>query len=258
MKRNKSAARSRKNSSSRPSKNSSSKSTARSRKNSSSRPSKNSSSKNSISRSPKQTTALLIIDMQNDFLSGGSLAVPGGNRIINKINKLRELYKTIVISKDWHPKNHVSFASTHKKPLFSTINIKDHNNQYSQMLWPDHCVKGSFGSKLHRDLITHASDIIIKKGSSVDVDAYSAFFDNTNKLNSKLDKILKEKGILNVDICGVAYDYCVGYTALDAKKLGYGVRVIKIATASVNRNSEQTMTNKLKQAKIKIIEKPGN
>jgi nicotinamidase/pyrazinamidase len=251
MKRNKSVSRPRKNSSSRPS----SKSTVRSRSKSTVR----SRSKNSISKSPKQTTALLIIDMQNDFLSGGSLAVPGGNRIINKINKLRELYKTIVISKDWHPKNHVSFASTHKKPLFSTINIKDHNNnQYSQMLWPDHCVKGSFGSKLHRDLITHASDIIIKKGSSVDVDAYSAFFDNTNKLNSKLDKILKEKGILNVDICGVAYDYCVGYTALDAKKLGYGVRVIKIATASVNRNSEQTMTNKLKQAKIKIIEKPEN
>jgi nicotinamidase/pyrazinamidase len=251
MKRNKSVSRPRKNSSSRPS----SKSTVRSRSKSTVR----SRSKNSISKSTKQITALLIIDMQNDFLSGGSLAVPGGNRIINKINKLRELYKTIVISKDWHPKNHVSFASTHKKPLFSTINIKDHNNnQYSQMLWPDHCVKGSFGSKLHRDLITHASDIIIKKGSSVDVDAYSAFFDNTNKLNSKLDKILKEKGILNVDICGVAYDYCVGYTALDAKKLGYGVRVIKIATASVNRNSEQTMTNKLKQAKIKIIEKPGN
>jgi nicotinamidase/pyrazinamidase len=258
MKRNKSTARSRKNSSSRTSKSISRTSKSSSSKNSSSKSTaRPSSSKKSIS--PKQTTALLIIDMQNDFLSGGSLAVPGGNRIINKINKLRELYKTIVISKDWHPKNHVSFASTHKKPLFSTINIKDHNNnQYSQMLWPDHCVKGSFGSKLHRDLITHVSDIIIKKGSSVDVDAYSAFFDNTNKLNSKLDKILKEKGILNVDICGVAYDYCVGYTALDAKKLGYGVRVIKIATASVNRNSEQTMTNKLKQAKIKIIEKPEN
>ncbi len=211
--------------------------------------------------SNRKITALIIVDMQYDFLNGGSLSVSGGNRIIPKINKLRDLYDVVILSKDWHPKNHVSFASTHSKPLFSMLG--------KQMLWPDHCIKGTNGAKIHKDLKVLDTDIIIKKGKNPDIDAYSAFFDNDYeydhatknmkkskyKAQTKLNDILKSLNIKNVDVCGLAYDYCVGYTALDAKHLGYNTRVIKIATASVNKTSENEMNNKLTQAKVKIISK---
>jgi nicotinamidase/pyrazinamidase len=194
----------------------------------------------------KKTTALLIIDMQNDFLAGGSLAVPNGNNIIPKINKLRKLYDVIFISQDWHPAGHVSFGSTHSAPLFTMLN--------TQMMWPDHCVQNTAGAKLHKDLVVKKTDIIIKKGANPEIDAYSAFFDNDHKSQTKLHSKLKELGINSVDVCGLAYDYCVGSTALDAKALGYNVRVIKPATASVSKKSEETMTNRLLAVGVSIVD----
>jgi nicotinamidase/pyrazinamidase len=191
--------------------------------------------------------ALLIIDMQYDFLEGGSLAVPGGNDIIKIINKLRAKYPVIVLSKDWHPNGHVSFAKTHDKPVFTMLG--------SQMLWPVHCVQGSHGAKIHSDVIVSKTDIIIEKGTHLDRDSYSAFFDNDHKSQTKLDKILRSKNIKSVDVCGLAYDYCVGSTALDANKLGYKTRVIKNASAAVNSDSANTMTERLKKAGIVIVKK---
>jgi nicotinamidase/pyrazinamidase len=194
----------------------------------------------------KAITALLIIDVQNDFLPGGTLAVPNSNLIIPKINKLRKLYNTIVLSQDWHPNGHISFGSTHNAPLFNIID--------GQMMWPNHCIQNTTGAKLHKDLIIKKSDIIIKKGTNVNIDAYSAFFDNDHKYQTKLHDKLKLAGIQNLDICGLAFDYCVGSTALDARSLGYKVRIIKPATASVNKKSEITMMEKLKNAGVEIAE----
>jgi nicotinamidase/pyrazinamidase len=192
----------------------------------------------------KKMTALLIIDMQNDFLAGGTLAVPGGNLVISKINKLRKLYDTVVVSQDWHPAGHVSFGSTHNAPLFSMNN--------GQMMWPDHCVQNTTGAKLHKDLQVKKSDINIKKGTNPDIDAYSAFFDNDHKSQTKLHAKLSALGIKNLDICGLAFDYCVGSTALDARSLGYKVRIIKPATASVSKKSELHMIERLKSAGVDI------
>ena len=190
-------------------------------------------------------SALLIIDMQYDFLDGGSLAVAGGNKIIDKINKLRNKYATVILSKDWHPAKHVSFAKTHDKPVFTM--------HEGQMMWPIHCVQNSNGAKIHKDIVTKKSDIIVEKGTHLDRDSYSAFFDNDHKSQTKLDRILKSKGIKSVDVCGLAYDYCVGFTALDAHNLGYKTRVIKSATAAVNPVSADAMTDKLKKAKVVIL-----
>ena len=194
----------------------------------------------------KKTTALLIIDVQNDFLSNGSLAVPNANHIIPKINKLRKLYDVVVLSQDWHPPGHVSFGSSHGAPLFTMMN--------GQMMWPDHCVQNTAGAKIHKDLNVKKSDIIIKKGTDLNIDAYSAFFDNNRKSQTKLHAKLSALGIRSVDVCGLAYDYCVGSTALDAKSLGYTVRILKPATASVSKKSEDAMTNRLKAVGVMIAE----
>ena len=193
----------------------------------------------------KKITALLIIDVQNDFIPGGALAVSNGNLIIPKINKLRKLYDTVVVSQDWHPAGHVSFGSTHSAPLFTMLN--------GQMMWPDHCVQNTNGAKLHKDLNTKKTDIVIKKGTNLKVDAYSAFFDNDHKSQTKLHAKLSALGIKNLDICGLAFDYCVGSTALDARSLGYRVRIIKPATASVSKKSELVMIEKLKNAGVDVV-----
>ena len=193
----------------------------------------------------KKLTALLIIDVQNDFLPGGSLAVSNGNLIIPKINKLRKLYDTVIFSQDWHPPGHVSFGSTHSAPLFTMLN--------GQMMWPDHCVQNTNGAKIHKDIVIKKTDNIIKKGTNIKVDAYSAFFDNDHKSQTKLHAKLSSLGIQSLDLCGLAFDYCVGSTALDARSLGYRVRIIKPATASVNKKTELTMMEKLKNAGVDVV-----
>ncbi len=168
-----------------------------------------------------------------------------GNSIIPKINKLRKIYDTVVISQDWHPVGHISFGSTHSAPLFTQF--------HNQMMWPDHCVQNTNGAKIHKDLNLKKTDIIIKKGTNLNIDAYSAFFDNDHKAQTKLHAKLSALGIQNVDICGLAFDYCVGSTALDARSLGYRVRIIKSATASVNKKTELAMLEKLLAAGVNVV-----
>ncbi len=175
--------------------------------------------------------ALLLIDIQNSFCPGGNLPVPGGDEIIPVVNALMEKggYDLIVASQDWHPAGHGSFASSHpgKKPF--EMGILSGN---PQMMWPDHCVQGTKDAEFHpllkKELIGHVQ----RKGMKHDVDSYSAFRDNDRKSRTGLDEYLKKTGVTELHICGLATDYCVKFSALDAKAMLPGVRVIFIGDAS--------------------------
>ncbi len=178
-----------------------------------------------------------IIDPQNDFCEGGSLAVFDANKIFSHINKLRILCKNnnirTFISQDYHPPTHMSFASTYQAEVFSTkkLDLVMENNDkitVEQKMWPKHCVQGTFGAEFYKDLIIFNSDIIIQKGTKMNVESYSAFGDEFNNRyeNTGLNSILRLKKITDIILVGLATDYCVYNTALDAIKLGYNVHII--------------------------------
>lgn len=179
--------------------------------------------------------ALLVIDMQNDFLKGGSLEVPNGNEIINKINKLMESnnFDLIVATKDWHPQNHKSFAINNNKNIGDIIDL----NGTSQFMWPTHCVKGSFGAEIHKDIRSELLDFVWSKGSNIEIDSYSAFFENDQKTPTGLGDFFKSKGVSEVFVVGLALDYCVKFTALDSHRLGFKTTVLKDLTKAVNINA---------------------
>ena len=170
--------------------------------------------------------ALILVDIQNDFMEGGSLEVPNASEILPVVKKLMERdFDLIVATKDWHPEEHKSFASSHDgKNVFDVI----HLNGTEQVLWPDHCVAGTKGSELHPELQDSFGFIneYVVKGTNPEVDSYSGFMDNDKKSKTDLDDILKEKDIDIVYIVGLATDYCVKFTALDAHALGYWTFVI--------------------------------
>lgn len=168
--------------------------------------------------------ALLIIDVQNDFLPGGALAVPEGNTIIPVINRLQkqDLFSYILATKDWHPASHISFASHHGKNPGECIEVKG----FLQELWPDHCVQGSKGADFAPELQTEKIDQIFFKGTDPSIDSYSAFYDNVHLRSTGLGEHLKKLGVDELYLVGVATDYCVKYSVLDAKKMGFKVYVI--------------------------------
>lgn len=175
--------------------------------------------------------ALIIVDMQNDFLEGGALAVEHGNELIERINQLQEKFELIVATQDWHPAKHKSFASQHegKKP-FDVMDWKG----TPQTLWPDHCVQGTFGAALHKDLKQERIEAIIRKGTNTEIDSYSAFFDNQRKKATGLDGYLKDHLVTSVYVCGLAADFCVYYTAMDALSLGYPTHILEGSTKAIN------------------------
>lgn len=175
--------------------------------------------------------ALIIVDLQNDFLPGGALAVNEGDKIIQRINQLQEKYDIIVATQDWHPSQHKSFASMHigKEPL-DIIEL----NGTRQVLWPDHCVQGSKGAELHKDLNQNKIRAIFRKGMNPEVDSYSAFFDVNKKNPTGLDGYLKSLNVTSVFVCGLAADYCVYYTAKDALELGYTTSILEGSTKAIN------------------------
>lgn len=174
--------------------------------------------------------SLIIVDIQNDFVTGGSLEVPGGEQIIPLVNEISGKFDLVVATQDWHPQGHKSFASNHegKKP-FDTIQL----GGITQVLWPDHCVQGSPGAALHASLNLNRAEAIFRKGMDPEIDSYSAFYDNGHKKFTGLAGYLKSRGVQSVYICGLAGDYCVFYSARDALKEGFRTFVIEDATRSI-------------------------
>lgn len=167
-------------------------------------------------------SALLVIDVQNDFCPGGALAVPEGDQIVPGINALMEDAEAVILTQDWHPDGHSSFASQHDgKDPFGMIEMP----YGPQVLWPDHCVIGSHGSAFHADLHTDRAEIVVRKGFRRDIDSYSAFFENDHRTPTGLEGYLKTRGITSLTLTGLATDFCVAFSAIDAARLGFDVTV---------------------------------
>jgi nicotinamidase/pyrazinamidase len=182
---------------------------------------------------PGAKAALIVVDVQNCFVDGGTLPVKGGAEVVPVINKLAGAFANVVVTQDWHTKGHASFASTHagQKP-FSSVKLAYGN----QVLWPDHCVQGTDDAALHKDLALPTAQLIIRKGHNPGVDSYSAFEEADRKTPTGLGGYLKQRGIKTVFVTGLATDFCVAWTALDARKAGFEVYVIEDATRGIDLN----------------------
>lgn len=175
--------------------------------------------------------ALLIIDIQNDFLPGGALAVKDGDAIIPIVNKIQAKFDLVIATQDWHPLNHKSFAANHEnKKAFEEIML----NGSPQVLWPNHCVQGTTGANLSKDLNTNLISTIIRKGMDLEVDSYSGFFDNNKEASTGLLGLLKEKKVTDIYVCGLAADFCVYFTAKDAAEHGFKTFFIEDATRAIS------------------------
>lgn len=174
-----------------------------------------------------KTDALVVIDIQNDFCPGGALAVNDGDSIVDGVVELAKRFSTVVLTQDWHPAGHASFASTHNQAPFSTTTL----SYGEQTLWPDHCVQGGFGAQFHQHLhdsgVVDKACAIVRKGMNMDMDSYSAFYENDKTTATGLAGYLRDKGIERVFVVGLAYDFCVGYSAIDARKDGFDAVVVK-------------------------------
>lgn len=191
--------------------------------------------------------ALLLIDIQNDFIPGGSLAVPGGNEIVSIVNQLQQQFEIVAATQDWHPQNHKSFASNHKdKTTFDIIEI----HGLEQVLWPDHCVQGTQGAEFSKELNTNKVEAIFRKGTDPEIDSYSGFYDNGHRKTTGLADYLKGKKVTEVYIAGLAADYCVYYTAKDALLEDFTAYIIEDAVRAINAES-------FKKAKEDILSKGG-
>ncbi len=167
--------------------------------------------------------ALLLIDIQNDFCPGGALAVEGGQEVVSVANRLQSRFETTILTQDWHPADHLSFASNQDGDAFSLVDMP----YGPQVLWPDHCIQGSDGAAFHVDLETDAADLIIRKGFRAAIDSYSAFFENDHSTSTGLVGYLRERSIDKLVLAGLATDFCVRFSAVDAAKLGFEVTVIE-------------------------------
>jgi len=197
-------------------------------------------------------SALILVDLQNDFFEGGALEVPKSNSIIPVINEILNRFSMVVFTKDWHPQGHISFASSHKgKKEFDSITI----GGITQFLWPEHCIQNSFGFRIHERINIREDAIFITKGSDKYVDSYSGFYDNRKKHSTGLGDLLKKKNVTDTYICGLATDYCVKYTALDSVKYNFNTWVIIDASKAVNMapaDSGKALCE-MESKKIKII-----
>ena len=177
------------------------------------------------------TDALIVIDVQNDFCPKGALAVTGGDEILPRINALLGDFQVKVLTQDWHPAGHSSFASSHAGAAPFSVTAMPYGDQ---VLWPDHCVIGTKGADFHQDLDTSAADLILRKGFRPAIDSYSAFFENDHETPTGLDGYLRSRGVNRLTLVGLATDFCVQYSALDAARLGYDVTVIEAACRAID------------------------
>lgn len=175
--------------------------------------------------------ALIIIDVQNDFIPGGTLPVPAGDEVVPIINELQNKFDLVLATQDWHPENHASFAANHPgKHEFEAIDLKG----IPQTLWPVHCVQGSEGAAFHKDLTTDKIETIFRKGTNPEIDSYSGFYDNGHLKSTGLTGYLKEKGVTEVYFAGLAAEYCVFFSAKDAVAEGFASYIIEDATRAIN------------------------
>jgi nicotinamidase/pyrazinamidase len=182
---------------------------------------------------PQDSDVLLVIDVQNDFCPGGALAVPEGDAVVAVVNRLAERFAHVVLTQDWHPPGHRSFASAHPgRQPFDTVELA----YGAQTLWPDHCVQGSEGAAFHRALAVPRAELVLRKGFRPAIDSYSAFFENDRRTPTGLAGYLRERGLSRLFLAGLATDFCVRYSALDARRLGFptflvedGCRAIDLA-----------------------------
>jgi nicotinamidase/pyrazinamidase len=176
-------------------------------------------------------TVLLVVDVQNDFMPGGALAVPRGDEVVSIINDVATRFANVVLTQDWHPARHISFASSHSgKPPFERVRL----DYGEQVLWPDHCVQASEGAALHRDLRIPHGQLVIRKGYHPFVDSYSAFVEADRTHTTGLAGYLRERGIERVFLCGLATDFCVAWSALDARSAGFDAVVIEDACRAID------------------------
>ncbi|HEY7509557.1 MAG TPA: bifunctional nicotinamidase/pyrazinamidase [Vicinamibacteria bacterium] len=179
----------------------------------------------------RPTDALLVVDVQNDFCPGGALAVAGGDQVVPVINRLAPRFRNVLLTQDWHPPGHVSFASSHpgRRP-YETITLP----YGPQVLWPDHCVPGTPGAEFHPALDTRAAALIVRKGHDPAIDSYSALFENDHHTRTGLAGYLRERGLRRLFLTGLATDFCVLYSALDARREGFEAHVVEDAVRGID------------------------
>lgn len=198
--------------------------------------------------------ALIIVDIQNDFIPGGNLAVPHGNEIIPLVNALQERFPLVVATQDWHPGNHKSFASSHPgKEPFEKILL----NNLEQVLWPIHCVQGSRGAEFHIDLNMNRVEAIFRKGMDQEIDSYSGFYDNGYTKSTGLAGYLKERKVKKVYVCGLAADFCVFFTAKDALNEQFESYIIDDATRAINNEGFERAKAEFLSLGGKIVQSDG-
>jgi nicotinamidase/pyrazinamidase len=195
---------------------------------------------------------LLVVDVQNDFCPGGALAVPDGDAVIPVIHRIAPRFEHIILTQDWHPPRHHSFACAHEgKCVFESVRL----NYGEQTLWPDHCVQGTPGADFHPALHLPQAELILRKGFRPEIDSYSAFFENDRTTPTGLNACLRERGFKRIFIAGLAYDYCVGYSALDARRLGFPATVVRDACRAIGLNgSVAGIEKEFAAARVELIE----
>jgi nicotinamidase/pyrazinamidase len=201
---------------------------------------------------PSSDDVLLVVDVQNDFCPGGALAVADGDAVIPAIHRIARHFEHILLTQDWHPPGHHSFARAHQgKCAFDQV----HLIYGEQMLWPDHCVQGTPGADFHPALNLPQAELILRKGFRPEIDSYSAFFENDRTTTTGLNACLRERGLRRVFLAGLAYDYCVAYSALDARRLGYPAIIIRDACRAIDLNgSVAAIEKEFAAAGVSLIE----
>ncbi len=186
------------------------------------------------------TDALLIIDLQNDFCPGGALAIDGGDMIVPLVNLLAQRFHHVLVTEDWHPEGHISFASSHyRREPYEVVDAA----YGPQALWPEHCLQGSRGAELPPALEIRQAELILRKGFRREIDSYSAFLENDHTTATGLAGYLRERGLQRLFLCGLAYDFCVRFSAVDGKALGFETIVVEDACRAVNLPGSIDATN---------------
>ncbi len=204
-----------------------------------------------MATTPTDTDALLVIDVQNDFCPGGALAVPDGDAVVPVINRLAGQFDHVLLTQDWHPPKHSSFASSHTgKTPFETIQL----DYGTQVLWPDHCVQGTEGAELRDDLAVDRAELIIRKGFNPAIDSYSAFFENDHRTATGLTGYLRTRGLKRLFVAGLATDFCVYYSAEDARREGFDVVLIEDACRAIDlEGSLAVAMQAMRDAGVEIV-----